>query len=167
MLSIQNLQLQKLSGFRGQAMEQPSCQRGYNYTVFSTTFPEKAPICSHFFVLFSPCFCLCLLEEETAGAAHAKSIMILGLVPSWCIPPSNGMKRAPSLAKNLWDAGGLSSFSDGGEARKQLWHLQADSGFAQECDAWLKVLPNPNCSMILCFGSLETGNEELRVQAST
>lgn len=41
-------------------------------------------------------------------------------------PTKQGNKEGSklgSLAENLWDAGSLSSFSEGGETRKQPWHL--------------------------------------------
>lgn len=64
-----------------------------------------------------------------------KASMTLGLMPSWCVLPSKGMSKLGSLAENLWDAGNLRSFSDGGETRKQPWHLHAGADFARQPDA--------------------------------
>lgn len=105
-------------------------EKDYNYSIFSTTFPEKSVICSPSvcFLLLVSCFVsffLCLLGQEAAGAApgDAKSThdpqVGAFLVHTAEERDEEGFKL-DSMAENLCDAVILSSCSDRAETRKQL-----------------------------------------------
>lgn len=104
-------------------------------------FPEKSVICSHFFILFFSCRFLFyssrVFEKRRLQELHcgdAKSLCVPQVGTFLPHPTKQGNEEGSKLgspAENLWGVGSLSTLSDGGETRKQPWHLQAGADFAR------------------------------------